>query len=240
MAKIENGKLTLKIASYNIAGGNYDKELSAIAEDIVNCGADIVGIQEVDMFADRSGNIDMLDIIAKKAGFEYKLFVHAINIKGGEYGTSIISKYPIVESEIIPLKSFEGGPRKIEDRSVGATVIDVLGHKVNFLNTHLSFEFSDAIIYHFDQVAEILKDHDSYIITADYNTNNFSLFDKFHDSKTVNNSEKELFSFPRSETTGSGIDNIVMSSDWSWKDAELGPMGHSDHRMLCATLEKDI
>ena len=123
MAKIENGKLTLKIASYNIAGGNYDKELSAIAQDIIDCGADIVGIQEVDMFADRSGNIDMLDIIAKKAGFEYKLFVHAINIKGGEYGTSIISKYPIVESEIIPLKSFEGGPRKIEDRSVGRTVI---------------------------------------------------------------------------------------------------------------------
>lgn len=240
MAKIENGKLTLKIASYNIAGGNYDKELSAIAQDIIDCGADIVGIQEVDMFADRSGNIDMLDIIAKKAGFEYKLFVHAINIKGGEYGTSIISKYPIVESEIIPLKSFEGGPRKIEDRSVGRTVIDVLGQKVNFLNTHLSYEFSDAIIYHFDQVAEILEKYDSYIITADYNTNNFSLFEKFHDSKIVNGSEKEIFSFPWSETTGSGIDNIVMSSDWSWKDADLGPMNHSDHRMLYATLEKEI
>jgi endonuclease/exonuclease/phosphatase family metal-dependent hydrolase len=240
MAKIENGKLTLKIASYNIAGGNYDKELSAIAEDIVNCGADIVGIQEVDMFADRSGNIDMLDIIAKKAGFEYKLFVKAINIRGGEYGTSIISKYPIVESEIIPLKSFEGGPRKIEDRSVGATVIDVLGEKINFLNTHLSFEFDDAIIYHFDQVAEILEKYDSYIITADYNTNNFSLFDKFHDSKIVNGSKKEIFSFPWSETTGSGIDNIVMSKEWSWKDADLGPRNHSDHRMLYATLEKEI
>ena len=240
MAKIENGKLTLKIASYNIAGGSYDKELSAIAEDIVNCGADIVGLQEVDMFADRSGNIDQLDIIAKKAGFEYKLFVKAINIKGGEYGTSIISKYPIVESKILPLKSFEGGPRKIEDRSVGATVIDVLGEKINFLNTHLSFEFDDAIIYHFDQVAEILEKYDSYIITADYNTNNFSLFDKFHDSKIVNGSEKEIFSFPWSETTGSGIDNIVMSKEWSWKDADLGPRNHSDHRMLYATLEKEI
>ena len=109
MAKLENGKLTLKIASYNIASGHYDRSLSEIAKDIVD--------QEVDMFADRSGNIDMIDIIAKKAGFEHKLFVHAINIKGGEYGTSIISKYPIVESEIIPLKSFEGGPRKIEDRT---------------------------------------------------------------------------------------------------------------------------
>jgi endonuclease/exonuclease/phosphatase family metal-dependent hydrolase len=235
MAKIENGKLTLKIASYNIAGGSYNKELSAIAKDIVDCGADIVGIQEVDMFADRSGNIDMLDIIAKKAGFEYKLFVHAINIRGGEYGTSIISKYPIVASEIIPLKSFEGGPRKIEDRSVGITVIDVLGQKVNFLNTHLSFEFDDAIIYHFDQVAEILEKYDSYIITADYNTNNFSLFDKFHDSKIVNGSEKEIFSFP-----SGGIDNIVMTDDWSWRDADLGPEGHSDHRMLYATLEKEI
>jgi endonuclease/exonuclease/phosphatase family metal-dependent hydrolase len=240
MAVIENGKLKIKIASYNIAGGSYNKELSAIAQDIVDCGADIVGIQEVDMFADRSGNIDQLDVLAKKAGFEYKLFVKAINIKGGEYGTSIISKYPITASKILPLKSFEGGPRKIEDRSVGITVIDVLGEKVNFLNTHLAFEFSDAIIYHFDQVAEILKDYDSYIITADYNTNNFSLFDKFHDSRIVNNAEHEIFSFPHSADTGVGIDNIVMSKDWSWRDADLGPMGHSDHRMLFATLEKSI
>jgi endonuclease/exonuclease/phosphatase family metal-dependent hydrolase len=235
MAVIENGKLKIKIASYNIAGGSYNKELSAIAQDIVDCGADIVGIQEVDMFADRSGNIDMLGIIAEKAGFEHKLFVHAINIRGGEYGTSIISKYPIVESEIIPLKSYEGGPRKIEDRSVGKTVIDVLGHKVNFLNTHLAFEFDEAIIYHFDQVAEILEPLDSYIITADYNTNNFSLFDRFHGHRLANNSEKEILSFP-----SGGIDNIVMTEDWEYSGVALGPEGHSDHRMLYATLEKSI
>ena len=33
MAKTENGKLTLKIASYNLAGGNYDKDFSNIAKD---------------------------------------------------------------------------------------------------------------------------------------------------------------------------------------------------------------
>ena len=116
----------------------------------------------------------------------------------------------------------------------------MLGQKINFLNTHFSFEFDDAIIYHFDQTADILKAYDSYIITADYNTNDFSLFEKFHDSKIVNGSEKEIFSFPWSETTGSGIDNIVMTNDWSWKDADLGPMNHSDHRMLYATLEKEV
>ena len=235
MATVENGKLKLKIASYNIAGGSYNKDLSAIAQDIIDCDADIVGIQEVDMFANRSGNIDMLGIIAEKAGFEHKLFVRAIDIKGGEYGTSIISKYPIVESEIIPLKSYEGGPRKIEDRSVGKTVIDVLGHKVNFLNTHLSFEFDEAIIYHFDQVAELLAPIDSYIITADYNTNNFSLFDRFHGHRLANNSEKELLSFP-----SGGIDNIVMTEDWEYSDVAIGPEGHSDHRMLYATLTKSI
>lgn len=235
MAKIENGKLTLKIASYNIAGGSYDKDLSNIAADIVNCGADIVGIQEVDMFANRSGNIDMLGIIAEKAGFEHKLFVHAIDIKGGEYGTSIISKYPIVSSEIIPLKSYEGGPKKIEDRSVGKTVIDVLGHKINFLNTHLAFEFTEAILYHFDQVAEIVNGIDSYIITADYNTRQFHYFDRFKGTRKVNNSENEVFSFP-----SGGIDNIVMTEDWEYSDVCLGPEGHSDHRMLYATLEKKI
>ena len=177
----------------------------------------------------------MLGIIAEKAGFEYKLFVHAIDIKGGEYGTSIISKYPIVSSEIIPLKSYEGGPKKIEDRSVGKTVIDVLGHKVNFLNTHLAYEFTEAIIYHFDQVAEIVNEIDSYIITADYNTRQFHYFDCFKGTRKANNSEKEVFSFP-----SGGIDNIVMTEDWEYSDVCLGPEGHSDHRMLYATLEKKI
>lgn len=235
MAKMENGKLTLKIASYNLAGGNFDKDFSCIAKDIIDCGADIVGLQEVDVFADRSGNIDQLSILAEKAGFEYKLFVKAINIKGGEYGTAIISKYPIVSSKILPLKSYEGGPRNIEGRSLGIAEIDVLGEKVIFINTHLSYEFKEAIEYHFDQVAEILENYPSYIITADYNTNEFTLFEKFHDSHIVNNAENEMFSFP-----GAGIDNIVMTKDFSWKDAGLGPMNHSDHRMLYATLEKEV
>lgn len=235
MAVICNGKLRLKIASYNIAGGSYDKGLSNISADIVNCGADIVGIQEVDMYADRSGNINMLDTLMKGTGFEHGIFVHAINIKGGEYGTAIISKYPIIESAVIPLRSFENGPRRIEDRSVGKTVIDVLGHRVNFLNTHLAFEFRDAITYHFDQVAEILAPLDSYIITADYNTNDFKLFDRFHGHRLANRPDAELFSFP-----SGGIDNIVTTEDWEQSEASLGPEGHSDHRMLFAELEKKL
>ena len=242
MAKIENGKLTLKIATYNLAGGNFDKDFSNIAKDIIDCGADIVGLQEVDMFAKRSGFVDMLDMLAKNTGFEYKLFVKAVDFHGGvgEYGTAIISKYPIISSEIIPLKTYEGGPKRPEDRSLGITTVDVLGEKVSFINTHLSYEFREAVEDHFDQVGEILKRFDSYIITADFNTNDFSLFEKFHDSHAVNNKEHELHSFPYSSDGGKGIDNIVMTNDWSWRDAGLGPLDHSDHRMLYATLEREI
>lgn len=241
MAKIENRKLILTVASYNIAGGNFDKELTAIAKDILDCGADIVGIQEMDMFAVRSNKVDMLDMLLKNTGFEYGIFVKAIDIyKGGEYGTAIISKYPITSSKIIPLKTYEGGPRVPEGRSLGIAEIDVLGEKVNFINTHLSYEFREAIEDHFDQVGEILGDYDSYIITADFNTNDFTLFERFHDSHAVNNKEHELHSFPYSSTGGKGIDNIVMTNEWSWRDAGLGPLDHSDHRMLYATLEKEI
>ena len=241
MTKIENGKLALTVASYNIAGGNFDKELTAIAKDILDVGADIVGVQEMDMFAVRSNKVDMLDMLLKNTGLEYGIFVKAIDLhKGGEYGTAIISKYPIVESEIIPLKTYEGGPCIPEGRSLGITTIDVLGEKVNFVNTHLSYEFREAIEAHFDQVAEILERFDSYIITADFNTNDFTLFEKFHDSHAVNNKEHELYSFPYSSTGGKGIDNIVMTKDWKWRDAGLGPLDHSDHRMLYATLEKEI
>ncbi len=233
MATFIDGKLTLTVATYNIAGGSYcDVALKELAADVIASGADIVGLQEVDRFVPRSGHRDMLAILAGEAGFPYSFFVRAIDLKGGEYGTSILSKYPIEASEVIPLDS-----PHVEGRSVGRTVINVCGIKVNYFNTHLAFENDEAILYHFDQVAEILKKYDSYIITADYNTNNYALFNRFHGHRLVNNEEHPWTTFPSS---GVGIDNIVMTEDWSFGNVQIGPQGHSDHCLLSATLEKQV
>ena len=100
--------LTLRIGSYNIANGRQVAHaMRVIAEDILTQDLDIVGIQEVDRFAKRSGYIDTMKLLSKYTGYEYYYYTKTINIAGdeakygqqGEYGTGILSKYPILESE---------------------------------------------------------------------------------------------------------------------------------------------
>ena len=68
MAEIKNGKLIFKVATYNIAAQRYClDDTDAIGRDIAETGADIVGLQEVDMFTKRTGERDMLAEIAPLA-----------------------------------------------------------------------------------------------------------------------------------------------------------------------------
>ena len=231
MAEIRNGKLIFKVATYNIAAQRYClDDTDAIGRDLAESGADIVGLQEVDMFTKRTGERDMLSEIAAVAGYPHRRFIRAIDYKGGQYGTAILSKYPIDELEVINLDSTS------EKRSVGRFVINILGVKLNYFNTHVSY-IRNELLSHLDQLSEILKKYDSYVITADFNTNDFGLFDVFHGHRLANNSENELFSYP---ATKAGIDNIIMTEDFDYSSPELGTSEHSDHRMLTAILTKNI
>ncbi len=234
MAGFKDGRLSLKIASYNIAAGRYNRELSGIADDIITSSADIVGLQEIDIFVNRSGQIDMISELSIRSGYPYRLFAKAIDYDGGEYGTGILSKYPIISSSVIPLN---GTPYQKEGRSVAITEIEVLGQKVRFLNTHISHKSPETRRVHFEHLAKILSDFPSYIITGDFNTDDFDNFARFHDSVAVNNRENYLPSFAPDQKA---IDNIVMSDDWSYSGEGLMPHKNSDHRLLFATLEKTL
>ena len=231
MAQIKDGKLTLKVATYNVeAWRDCLDNTDVIGQDIAESGADIVGLQEVDMFARRSGEKNMAAEIAAVAGYPHYRFIRAIDLQGGQYGTAILSKHPIKKLELINLASTN------EKRSLGRFVIDVEGVEINYFNTHLSYVEAE-LLDHIDQVAKILENYDSYIITADFNTCNFKLLEAFHGHRMANNAKNELYSYP---ATKAGIDNIIMTEDFEYSDPYLGPEGHSDHRMLVATLTKDL
>ncbi len=226
-------KLNLKIATYNLAAGRYDNTFEGICADIVESKADILGLQEVDKLVPRSGNVDMLEIIAKKCGYPYYHFVKAIDFCGGEYGTAVLSKFPITDADIIPLLS---RPESIESRAVGVFRVDVNGCDISFVNTHIAYECREALVYHLEQVAEIISNLPSFILTGDFNTNDFALMDSIlPPHKKANNAADELFSFPSSNV---GIDNIIMSPDWSYSSPKLARHGASDHCLLTAELER--
>ncbi len=234
IATVENHLMTLKIASYNIAAGRYNRDLTGICQDIIDCGADIIGLQEVDWMTNRCGNINMTAEIASKTGYPYARFVCAISFDGGEYSTAILSKYPITSLKIVQMDNNQGA----EGRSVGVAKIDVLGETICFINTHIAYESPELNLYHMQQLAKLVPEGESCIMTGDFNTNDFTRFGLMEGTRIVNRTGHELPSFP---STGMGIDNIVMTVDWHFRDEGLAEhKNNSDHRLLYATLERVV
>ena len=219
---------TLRVGSYNIKhGGDVGLDMSVIATDITSLSLDIVGLQEIDQLTSRVNGLDTMKALSEASGYKHYAFAKAINYKGGEYGTAVLSRYPIVSFEVIKLESGSS-----EQRCVGHAVIDVNGVLFDFFNTHLSYESLPLRTGQFAQLATLLGECETYILTGDFNTAVMSEFDVLPDV-TLANSGK-LGTFPSS---GKAIDNIAVSPDWKVVTVDMGPLGHSDHRLLWAELK---
>ena len=221
----------LNIGSYNIAHGSaVNLKMEKLGEDIKDKKLDIVGVQEVDQFSSRSMNIDTMKELSESSGLEYYAFFKAIDLRGGEYGVGILSKYPILETEKTELYS---GTE--EQRVLGHAVIDVGGERLNFFVTHLSYESKALRDRQFATIAEKTAGLDNFVVTGDFNTSNFNEYAPIKNMDMVNNSESSINTFP-SPTPSSSIDNIVFSkNNWSFGDPSVLPNGNSDHCMLYAT-----
>ena len=223
-----NVTTTLRVASYNIKhGGDVGLDMSVIAADITALSLDIVGLQEIDQLTSRVNGLDTMKALSDASGYQYYAFAKAISYKGGEYGTGVLSRYPIVSFEVIKLESGDK-----EQRCVGHAVIDVDGVLFDFFNTHLSFESLELRRGQFAHLATLLGDCETYILTGDFNTADMTEFDVLPDVTLVNSGK--FGTFPSS---GKAIDNIAISRDWNVVSADMGPLGHSDHRMLWAELK---
>lgn len=157
-------KIDVKVMSYNIHHGvGIDGVLSLerIADVIRDSGAEIIGLQEVDRYyGARSDFQDQAKRLAQLLGYHY---VYGANLnlppaegqtENRQYGTAILSKYPIIYSENIHLSSFGR-----EQRGVLFAKINVRGIHIGVYNTHLSLNATDRLT----QVAEIVE------LTLQYN-----------------------------------------------------------------------
>ena len=64
------------IGTYNIKSLNYGKnDLKSFNKDIIDLKLDIICLQEVDKNSLRSGNFDMLKIMANSSGYCYYYFL---------------------------------------------------------------------------------------------------------------------------------------------------------------------
>lgn len=230
----------ITIATYNIRHGHdVAFDWSRLAEIIKKSGADVIGIQEVDMHTNRVGGRDTVTGLANAAGLPHTLFVPAMDFDGGQYGTAILSRYPY-ESAVVHLLD----AADYEPRAFGClTVTPEDGTPLCFLNTHLSYESREQQAIQFKQLAawmdgNIPKEIPT-VLTGDFNTEDFTAFAPLTalGYALVNDHGHTYKTF---RTKPLAIDNIVYSNA-CLIPAEQGMIDsdRSDHNLLWCRFEME-
>ena len=99
--------------TYNIhhgAGADGLVDLQRIADVILSVNPDLVALQEVDRFVERTARMDQAEILAELTGLEMH-FGFADHYQGGDFGNLILSKYPVDSLRLHPLPGPPGETR---------------------------------------------------------------------------------------------------------------------------------
>ena len=165
--------VSFNICSSHFLHGHYtDENLQLLADVIADERFGVVCLQEVDKICTRSQGVDMTASLAQMAGYAYSYFIKIRDFQGGEYGTAILSRYPIIEAQT---QNFAVRIAK-QGTSCGFVVLDVDGERVTVFNTHLSVESDEANAETMLCLGDILSDYmqknnGRILCCGDFNTN---------------------------------------------------------------------
>ena len=162
------GKKTLRVMSYNIhVGVGMDKalDLPRIASVINAEHPDLVGLQEVDRGVKRTEGKDEIVELAKLTSMNYA-FAHNLDYQGGQYGVAILSRLPI---KTIDHRKYENR-REAERRGMLRVEIELAGQTINFVTTHLDYQFEDGRVFETEQLLKFLENvKGPLIVVGDFN-----------------------------------------------------------------------
>jgi endonuclease/exonuclease/phosphatase family metal-dependent hydrolase len=239
-----NGAGELKIMSYNIHHANPPSkakegliDVDAVAEAIKKQNPDLVGIQETDKGTKRSGNIDEAALLGQKTGMYYHFF-KAIDHDGGEYGLSILSRYPIESFNKVDLPQVAKG----EPRILSYITVKIPGKGIlTFANTHLDATRPDS--NRVAQVKRIMEELNGkkgpIIITGDFNSEankeTIHILDQNFKRTCVDGC---AFTIPETRPNKT-IDYIaIKNADWAITSHQvIAETYASDHRPVIATFQ---
>lgn len=164
----------LRVMTYNIHHANPPSQpdsidIAAVVKAIASQNPDLVALQEVDVNTIRSGKGNQAEMIAEKLGM-HAYFGKAINFNGGEYGTAILSRFPISETITYLLPDL-GGPGAEQRVLTTAKVQLSSGGMVIFASTHLDHRGNaESRILQVREILNILgKDELPWILAGDLN-----------------------------------------------------------------------
>ena len=159
---------TIRVMTYNIhVGVGMDKklDLARIAGVINAQHPDLVGLQEVDRGVERTQRIDEIAEIARMTKMDYA-FAFNLRYQGGQYGVAILSRYPISSFDHRLYKN----TREAERRGFIRAEVKINGRMVNFVTTHLDYQYEDGRVFEAEQLLAALRDvKGPLIIVGDFN-----------------------------------------------------------------------
>jgi endonuclease/exonuclease/phosphatase family metal-dependent hydrolase len=161
-------KKPLRVMTYNIhVGVGMDKklDLQRIADVINEQHPDLIGLQEVDRGVKRTEGKDEIVELAKLSSMNY-VFAHNLDYQGGQYGVAILSRFPI---GAVDHRKYEN-KREAERRGMIRVEVDVGGKTINFVTTHLDYQYEDGRVFETQQLLEFLSAEKSpLIVVGDFN-----------------------------------------------------------------------
>ncbi|GAB6983953.1 endonuclease/exonuclease/phosphatase family protein [Nocardioides pyridinolyticus] len=157
--------MTFNIHSARAADGSV--RLSTITEEIRRWRADVVLLQEVDRGRDWTGRVDMPATLAEALGTSWTFGANVRRSATNQYGTAILSRFPITDSRNVPLPA----PPGTQQRGLLGATIDVNGTEVSVYNTHLEHTSSAARLQQMRVITQVLaSDPRPMVLGGDLNS----------------------------------------------------------------------
>lgn len=227
--------------TYNIhVGVGMDKklDLQRIADVINKEKPDLVGLQEVDRGVKRTEGKDEIAELAAMTRMDYA-FAHNLDFQGGQYGVAILSRFLLKN---IDHRMFEN-KREAERRGMLRVEVEVDGKLINFVTTHLDYQYEDGRVFETEQMLKFLESvKGPLIVVSDMNDEPTGdayklMMTKFDDAWIASRSKGEGFSYPADKPI-KRIDYILYtSSTLKSKKARVVETLASDHLPVMAELQ---
>ena len=228
----QTGLIAYTIGTLNVHSVSSSSRLRKIADVLRETALDVVGLQEVSRNTLSGGETDWLKKLAGEAGYPYYAFCQTIPYDGGEFGTAILSRYPIVEAASWPLDVAQGK----EPRSLAYACILMEKGPVHVFNTHLCASEMHLKSINIASMAYTLRAAGlaAYTVTGDFNCSPPRIH-KYAPELHFVNIDKNTFG---DGTRIKIIDNILYTDGIVASDVRLvntKEMGVTDHDLLVST-----
>ena len=212
-------------------------DFEIMAKTISDCGADVVGLNEMRGFGQDPEYTAQVEQLAELTGMKYYFFAKAIDVpKKGPYGNGILSKIPIVNAQslLIPDPERKESGKHYETRCILKAELE---NGLTVLVTHFGLnpdEQENAV----KAVVETASE-ERCVLMGDFNvTPEKPVLDpiraKMKDTAEYFDSPK--LSFP-SDNPNRKIDYLFVSRDIEVESADIPPIIASDHRPYVAVLK---